>query len=166
MQEGSRHIMRFGKSALVALLGFSLLWLGGCSIFSAQPVGAESGKSTAQAQKSGKGGATAPAAIGRYYDFDDIQVPNALKLDKKRSLIFRAGKFKAGVLVFTDNLEVQSLINFFIDSMQKDNWVLAGLLQVSPGGAVLRQKGQDRGDQHHGGHLQHRGHHLGGPTVD
>ena len=64
--------------------------------------------------------------MGRYYDFDDIQVPNALKLDKKRSLIFRAGKFKAGVLVFTDNLEVQSLINFFIDSMQKDNWVLQG----------------------------------------
>ncbi|MFH2127992.1 MAG: hypothetical protein ABIK12_15860 [Pseudomonadota bacterium] len=118
--------MRFGKGILVALLGLSLLGLGGCSIFSAKPVGAESEKTSVQAPAGGKGAAVAPAAIGRYYDFDDIQVPNALKLDKKRSLIFRAGKFKAGVLVFTDNLEVQSLINFFIDSMQKDNWVLQG----------------------------------------
>jgi hypothetical protein len=117
--------MRIGKIALVAVLGYSLLWLGGCSIFSAQPVGAESGAAGTQATQDGKG-STAPAAIGRYYDFDDIQVPNALKLDKKHSLIFRAGKFKAGVLAFTGNVEVQSLINFFIDSMQKDNWVLQG----------------------------------------
>lgn len=118
--------MRSPKIVLVALLGLSLLGSGGCSIFTAQPVGAESAQSGGQAQSTAKGGGTAPQAIGRYYDFDDIQVPNALKLDKKRSLIFRAGKFKAGVLVFTDNLEVQSLINFFIDSMQKDNWVLQG----------------------------------------
>lgn len=118
--------MRFGKSTLVALLGLSLLWAGGCSIFSAKPVGAESGQVASPGQTGEKAGSTAPVAIGRYYDFDDIQVPSSLKLDKKRSLIFRAGKFKAGVLVFTDNLEVQSLINFFIDSMQKDNWVLQG----------------------------------------
>ncbi len=112
--------MRITKITLVSILAIGLGLAAGCSIFSAQPVGAEKGQAVT-AKATG-----APAAIGRYYDFDDIQVPNALKLDKKRSLIFRAGKFKAGVLVFTDNLEVQSLINFFIDSMQKDNWVLQG----------------------------------------
>jgi len=115
--------MKLSRITLVSLLALSLGLAAGCSIFSAQPV---------EAQKPADGKAVsakstgAPQAIGRYYDFDDIQVPNALKLDKKRSLIFRAGKFKAGVLVFTDNLEVQSLINFFIDAMQKDNWVLQG----------------------------------------
>ncbi|MCF8032947.1 MAG: hypothetical protein K9K66_08040 [Desulfarculaceae bacterium] len=115
--------MKFSKFTLATILALSLGLAAGCSIFSAQPVGAEK----TQDGKAGKAKpAGAPASIGRYYDFDDIQVPNALKLDKKRSLIFRAGKFKAGVLVFTDNLEVQSLINFFIDSMQKDNWILQG----------------------------------------
>ncbi len=115
--------MKLSQISLVSILALSLGLAAGCSIFSAQPV---------EAQKPADGQAVAakstgtPVAIGRYYDFDDIQVPNALKLDKKRSLIFRAGKFKAGVLVFTDNLEVQSLINFFIDAMQKDNWVLQG----------------------------------------
>ncbi len=118
--------MRFSKIALAALLSLSLLWAGGCSIFSAKPVGADSGQAGASAPAAGQAGSSAGMAVGRYYDFDDIQIPTALKLDKKRSLIFRAGKFKAGVLVFTDNLEVQSLINFFVDSMQKDNWVLQG----------------------------------------
>ena len=47
--------MRFGKGILVALLGLSLLGLGGCSIFSAKPVGAESGNDQA-AQAGSKGG--------------------------------------------------------------------------------------------------------------
>ncbi|MCB2227395.1 MAG: hypothetical protein KQH53_12015 [Desulfarculaceae bacterium] len=125
--------MKFLKLTLASVLTLSLGLAAGCSIFSAQPVGAEKAPAAQGAPaKTGDAAAAAtktrmaPAAVGRYYDFDDIQVPNALKLDKKRSLIFRAGKFKAGVLVFTDNLEVQSLINFFIDSMQRDNWVLQG----------------------------------------
>ena len=120
--------MKFGKITLVCLVAFSLGLAAGCSVFSAQPVNAEKpADGKAAAAKPGTVSTTpAPPAVGRYYDFDDIQVPNALKLDKKRSLIFRAGKFKAGVLVFSDNLEVQSLINFFIDAMQKDNWVLQG----------------------------------------
>ena len=63
-------------------------------------------------------------AVGRYYDFDDIQVPVQLKLNKEASILFKVGTLKAGVLVFEDNLELESLINFFVDSMAKDNWTL------------------------------------------
>lgn len=132
--------MKLMKIALLALAALSLFLAGGCSIFSAQPASPPAAAPAAKAKSSPPVGtvskspppaqtaaqAPAPAPVGRYYDFDDIQVPNQLKLDTKRSLVFRAGKFKAGVLVFCDNLEVQSLINFFVDAMQKDNWTLLG----------------------------------------
>jgi hypothetical protein len=63
-------------------------------------------------------------SIGRYYDFDDIQVPVSMKLNKDKSMLFRAGTLKAGMLFFSDNLEVESLVNFFVDSMSRDNWTL------------------------------------------
>jgi hypothetical protein len=38
--------------------------------------------------------------------------------------LFKVGTFKAGLLTFSDNLEVESLINFFVETMAKDNWAL------------------------------------------
>lgn len=133
--------MRLAKIAIAATLILGLGLGVGCSIFSAQPVTAQSGKTQAQPGGGSSGQATQSAA-GRYYDFDDIQVPNQLKLDTKRSLIFRAGKFKAGVLVFTDNLEVESLINFFVDTMQKDNWVLQGSYKYPRVALFFAKKGK------------------------
>jgi hypothetical protein len=63
-------------------------------------------------------------SYGRYYDFDDIQVPKSLSLQRDESILFRVGNFKAGVLVFEDRVELESLINFFVEAMAKDNWVL------------------------------------------
>jgi len=65
-----------------------------------------------------------PQSVGRYYDFDDIQVPRGMDLDKEKSILFNVGSLRAGVLVLSDRVEVESLINFFIDSMTRDNWRL------------------------------------------
>ncbi len=95
--------------ALLLCLGL----LAGCSLF-------ESRSGEAQPE----GGRMAP--LGRYYDFDDIQVPISHKLNKEKSLVFRVGTFKAGLLCFSDNVELESLINYFVDTMAKDNWQLKG----------------------------------------
>lgn len=98
------------------ILALSLGLLAGCSLF----------KSDSDTAATASGDRPRQGALGRYYDFDDIQVPVQLKLDKEQSTIFRVGSFKAGVLVFSDNVELESLINFFIESMAKDNWSLKG----------------------------------------
>ena len=102
--------MKTVKLATCLLLIAALALVSGCSLISGGDQAAED---------KGRQG-----AVGRYYDFDDIQVPVQLKLNKEASILFKVGAFKAGVLVFEDNLELESLINFFVDSMAKDNWTL------------------------------------------
>lgn len=123
----------------IALLA-GMLVASGCSIFSAKPhtetpqtASAQNDTATVQAPKE---------ALGRYYDFDDIQVPASLKLDKNRSILFRVGSFKAGVLVFSDNVETQSLINFFVESMAKDNWVLKSTFKYPKVALFFAKKGK------------------------
>ncbi len=103
------------RSILAAGLIVALALATGCSFFQS---------SSEPAEGAGAGTTRGMGAVGRYYDFDDIQVPLGLKLNKDKSILFNVGSFKAGLMVFSDNLEVESLINFFIDSMTKDNWVL------------------------------------------
>ncbi len=69
---------------------------------------------------------------GRYYDFDDIQIPNELKLDVGSSQVFQSPTVSAGVLVFNGYVEVRSLIDFFKDSMARDNWQLKGNFKLPP----------------------------------
>lgn len=59
-----------------------------------------------------------------YYDFEDVLVPSELKLDKKRSFVYHAPGFTAGVLVLTGRVEMDSVIEFFENNMAKDNWRL------------------------------------------
>jgi hypothetical protein len=61
---------------------------------------------------------------GRYYDFEDILIPDELKLDEKKSNIYKSQDIKSGVLQFDGYVEIKSLINFFMIGMAKDNWKL------------------------------------------
>jgi hypothetical protein len=107
--------MRSKGMGKVLALVTAVALLAGCSLFETKPSDEGAG---------GQPGRMAP--LGRYWDFDDIQVPLSLKLNKEKSLVFRVGAFKAGLLSFSDNLEMESLINYFIDTMGKDNWQLKG----------------------------------------
>jgi hypothetical protein len=100
-----------GRIRIVLALALCAALLTGCSMFESKPEPAG-------------GDQARQGAIGRYYDFDDIQVPVSMKLNKDKSMLFRAGPLKAGMLFFSDNLEVESLVNFFVDSMARDNWTL------------------------------------------
>lgn len=62
---------------------------------------------------------------GKYYYFEDVRVPQELNYKQKRSFVYETPRFKAGVLYFTKwRLDTDSLIDFFIHSMEKDNWKL------------------------------------------
>lgn len=117
--------MKLLKTMLVIGLAVFIGAAMGCSVFqkeatASQPAAADGG---AQGNVANSGD-PAKASVGRYYDFDDIQVPTQLKLNKEKSILFKVGTFKAGLLTFSDNLEVESLINFFVETMARDNWTL------------------------------------------
>jgi hypothetical protein len=59
-----------------------------------------------------------------YYDFEDVLVPIELKVDKKKSFVYHAPGFTAGILALSGRTEINSLIRFFENNMAKDNWRL------------------------------------------
>ena len=129
-----------GKGVLgVVLLGLTLMaFLSGCG-------------SVLQEQKKEEVGGTAPQASkkadppnARYYDFDDIQIPNELTKNADKSKIFQTTNLTAGVLVFDGNVEVDSLITFFKATMAKDNWQMKGFFRLPPKAALLFEKKNKR----------------------
>ncbi len=80
----------------------------------------------------------------KYYDFEDVQIPNELKLDKRKSRIFQSPNLLAGVLVLDGYIEVKSLNNFFKDAMVKDNWQAKANFQLPPKTILLFEKKNKR----------------------
>ncbi|MBT8763467.1 hypothetical protein KFV02_05925 [Desulfohalobiaceae bacterium Ax17] len=64
----------------------------------------------------------APENTNSYYDFDDIPIPNEMKLDPKKSILFETPDMKAGAVVFKGRVDAVSLFNFFLANMPKENW--------------------------------------------
>jgi len=66
-----------------------------------------------------------PAGAGKYYHFEDIRIPSELNYQQKRAMVYETTGFKAGVVYFTKwRLDTESLIDFFLYHMEKDNWKL------------------------------------------
>ncbi|RQD68241.1 MAG: hypothetical protein D5R98_00140 [Desulfonatronovibrio sp. MSAO_Bac4] len=58
----------------------------------------------------------------RYYDFDDIPVPNEMKIDTSESILFESQNIKAGSLTFTGRVDPDSLFSYFQVAMQNEGW--------------------------------------------
>jgi len=58
--------------------------------------------------------------------FDDFEIPGELQQDMSQSMFVNTSSFTGGILNFTGRVEVASLTDFFINSMQKNGWKLAG----------------------------------------
>jgi hypothetical protein len=80
----------------------------------------------------------------RYFDFDDIQVPNELSLNTAKSKIFQTPSMTAGLLILEGNVEVKSLIEFFKGSMARDNWQMKGNFKLPPKSVLLFEKKNKR----------------------
>ncbi len=72
-----------------------------------------------------------PPPAPRYYDFPDVLVPPELDLDTKGSVVYEVGGTKAGVLLFSGRVEVESLSEFFRKSMQRDGWSLVSSVRFN-----------------------------------
>jgi len=79
-------------------------------------------KSSEQLEPDATTGDITPSPL--YYDFEDILLPAELKVNKKKSFVHHATDFRAGVLVLTGHVEINSLVRFFEINMVKDNWRL------------------------------------------
>jgi hypothetical protein len=58
--------------------------------------------------------------------FNDFEVPGELKEERKKSMFINTSSFTGGILLFTGRVEVNSLTDFFVNSMQKNGWKLTG----------------------------------------
>ncbi len=59
-------------------------------------------------------------------NFNDFEVPGELKLDSKHTMFINTASFTGGILSFEGRVEINSLTDFFINTMQKNNWQLTG----------------------------------------
>jgi hypothetical protein len=108
----------FGRKSLIGLLlviGLLGVWMGCTTTVKERQEGQPVTGPTSEAKpESGD--------IGKYY-LDDVRVPSELNYEPNESLVYETAKFKAGVLRFSKwRLDVDSLIDFFIYNMGKDNW--------------------------------------------
>lgn len=60
----------------------------------------------------------------KYFDFDDILIPNAIDYKADDSYKLDNAKFRASIMKFTGRVEVPELIQYFLNNMAKDNWTL------------------------------------------
>lgn len=63
-----------------------------------------------------------------YYptDFKDLLIPNELSWNRENSMAIRTDSFAGGILNFSGRVEINSLSDFFVNSMAKNNWKLSG----------------------------------------
>ena len=107
--------MKMSRLALILITLMMAALLVACSTHETETY--QSTASQAQADRQGK---------GRYYDFNDILVPSGMSLRRDKSVLFNVSDMKAGVIMLTDNVDADSLFNFFLESMARDAWTLMG----------------------------------------
>lgn len=114
-----------GSAFLVAV--FCLFLMTGCSATSVL-----SGKPDMSPPLS-TGEIPSPSSIVRY--FNDIELPSDLKFNQKKSRSVQTDSFRGGVLYYNGRVEVESLKNFIIGSMKRNQWKL--LSEMSYGNTLL-----------------------------
>ena len=63
-----------------------------------------------------------------YYptNFSDFEVPGELRLERKNTLLINTSSFNGGMINLSGKVEVGSLTDFFVNSMQKNGWKING----------------------------------------
>jgi hypothetical protein len=94
----------------IMILCFALsLACAGCAAFqkqSSEPASASKGQAFNQA----------------FYGFPDVPVPKELDIVNERSFVYETPSFKAGVIVFTGNVDPSSIESYYKVNMAKNGW--------------------------------------------
>jgi hypothetical protein len=59
-------------------------------------------------------------------DFDDVLIPDGLTLDRNESMYIKSESFNGGILNYQGRLEVNSMTEFFENTMPEKGWTLSG----------------------------------------
>jgi len=60
---------------------------------------------------------------------NDIQIPSELKLDRDSSMFINTASYVGGIMTYEGRVEIDSLADFFITTMQKNGWKMAGSIR-------------------------------------
>jgi hypothetical protein len=96
-------------AALLILFLFAQWALVGCASTSPKGGGAASSETAIKASFSG---------------FEDVMIPSDISVDRKKSQVYSAGKFKVGLLTFKGRVEPGSLADFFQTNLPRNGWKL------------------------------------------
>jgi hypothetical protein len=58
--------------------------------------------------------------------FNDFEIPGELQQERKKSMFINTSSFTGGILYFTGRVDVNSLTDFFVNTMQKNGWKMTG----------------------------------------
>ncbi|MHB8109906.1 MAG: MlaA family lipoprotein [Syntrophorhabdaceae bacterium] len=97
---------------MIILCSVMSLLLMGCAYFQKQ--GTEAGDPAPAAKAQGFNQA--------FYGFPDVPIPKEVEIVNDRSFVYETPSFKAGVIVFSGNVEPASLENYFKINMSKNGW--------------------------------------------
>ncbi|MDD3846438.1 MAG: hypothetical protein PHC90_08755 [Syntrophorhabdaceae bacterium] len=76
-------------------------------------------------QKQSSEPAPAPKSQGfnqAFYGFPDVPVPKEVEIVNERSFVYETPTFKAGVIVFSGNVDPSSVESYFKINMAKNGW--------------------------------------------
>ena len=59
-------------------------------------------------------------------EFRDLLIPSELDWARDKSMVVNTESYAGGVLFFSGRVEINSLTDFFVNSMQKDGWKMVG----------------------------------------
>lgn len=126
-------IRRLSGPLLVAFLAGMLLTLPACSYFQ---------KSNSSTSSASAEAAPQPQTMDNYYDFDDIPVPQEMELQGDDSFILETPTERSGVMVFKGKVEIQSLRNYYINNMARENWTMRSAIKSSRTILVFEKPGR------------------------
>jgi len=121
MNRSTRTTKHLGRLALLTCAG--LLFLAGCLPLDGGQSASDSGHAATTAP-----GASTPPSSEPYSpaDFRDLLIPGELEWQRNKSVSINTDSFSGGILNFSGRVEVNSLTEFFVNAMKKDQWTMIG----------------------------------------
>jgi hypothetical protein len=105
------------RRAILAVIGlgylFLLAWVPGCA-------------KTIHTDETSQEGAPTTVTIR---EFPDVPIPKELDLDEGESFIYAVPEMSTGLLVYSGNVDYDSLVKFFDENLTKSGWELRASLK-------------------------------------
>jgi hypothetical protein len=76
-------------------------------------------------------GEEGPAPIVTMREFPDVPIPKELYLNARESFVYTTPDFATGNLVYNGNVDYDSLLKFFEETMAKNGWMLKASLKYT-----------------------------------